>query len=349
LGHPEARVDSLAQVLTDSAMNGRTIDLLRMVVSDVRSHLGSLTNGLEVLSLQGEGWSITNRRTVDLMSWRCQQLNQKMDRVMEVIRIANGSAALAPEILTLSDLIAAFLAEGRPATEEGRVEVVTELPAGPVWLEVDRLRLVGALGKVFGRAALTLRSGRGLRVRGLAGPRSVRVDVGPVEQAAQGDPEPAPKPERGDLETSLARCLIEQHGGVFDLVAGGFVLELPRLATGEAGPATEILLVDGNRERGRSLGELLLRARYQVRNCEGLEEAASAIEVRPVAVVVVDLESLAGQYRRLAAWSGRLRRAGVVRLVGLGNSDELPIGAPAFDVLLAKPYPFDRLETAVRV
>jgi CheY-like chemotaxis protein len=161
---------------------------------------------------------------------------------------------------------------------------------------------------------------------------------------------------------SIARSLVEAHGGRIEARSGGpgqgseFIVRLPLAASlaasehaGAASARRRIMIVDDNQDAREALARLLELAGHEVSQAgdgpSGLEVASRA---RPdVAIVDIGLPGMNGfeVARRLKAASPGMR---MIALTGYGHGDHRRLGDEVgFETYLVKPVAFETLQRAL--
>ena len=131
-----------------------------------------------------------------------------VDDLLDVSRITTGMLRLNPEVLTLNDVIGAALETSRHNLDRARVVFTTDLPADPVPLHGDRVRLAQVFSNLLDNAAKYTDPGG--RVSLAAAAAGERVEVR-VRDTGVGFP-PEVVPQIFELFTQVDRTLNRTHG-----------------------------------------------------------------------------------------------------------------------------------------
>jgi PAS domain S-box-containing protein len=298
-----------------------------------------------------------------------------LDDLLDVSRITRGVLEIRREQLDLREVIESAAAAARPLAEAARQELTAAVPAEPLPVKGDAVRLAQVIGNLLHNATKYTPAGGHITVTGsLAGNEvlfSVQDDgIGIAAEAlanifelfVQIDPTGTRAPDGLGIGLSLAKDLVELHQGRIEAHSAGrglgseFVVRLPLavevpaltapLATPEkvtalGAAATGVLIVDDNVDAATSLSHVLTLAGYQVRVAHDGERALQIAEqLRPNVVLLdIGLPGMSGHEvaRRLRAqpWGAGLR---LIAITGWGqDSDRAKSLEAGFDEHLTKP------------
>jgi PAS domain S-box-containing protein len=303
-----------------------------------------------------------------------RQLTRLVDDLLDVSRITRGAITLRKERVTVQSLVQAALegVQSRIATRRHRFEV--ELPAQPVWVHADPVRMIQILSNLLDNAAkYTEDDGAIYTSVGVSGDdvlttvRDTGVGMEPevLETAfqlfTQADTSLARSQGGLGIGLTVVRNLVEMHGGTVSASSPGlgqgseFVVRLPlardhspsavsekreRASAGRR-PRKRVLVVDDNRDAADALEMALAATGYDV--CvayDGKHALAVAHAFGPeVAFIDIGLPGMDGYEiaRRLRAGSAT-RRPRLVALTGYGQeSDQARSLEAGFDRHLVKP------------
>jgi CheY-like chemotaxis protein len=213
-----------------------------------------------------------------------------LEDLLDVSRLTRGQFALRRERLPLSAVVGHALEIAQPRIDEYRHSLSIDLPAGSLLIDGDLTRLAQVFSNLLINAAkYTPAEGRiGLAARAIGDEVEVRVSDNGIgisaeqmphlfEMFAQGDPQPHEAQAGMGIGLSLARGLVEMHGGRISAHSGGpgpgseVVVRLPLAPT--AAPAAlpsepvvgidapsapmRVLVADDLRDSADSLGLLV--------------------------------------------------------------------------------------------
>ncbi|HWJ05061.1 MAG TPA: ATP-binding protein [Steroidobacteraceae bacterium] len=362
-----------------TAADRRKDDFLAVLAHELRNPLAPLRNGLEVLRRDPSG-NERARRTREMMQRQVDQMVRLLDDLLDTSRISRGKLELHREPVDLAEVVRNALETSRPLLDAGNHEVQVDLPARPLLVHVDPIRVTQVLTNLLNNAAhYNAPAGRiGVSLRGEAGGEAIIV----VEDEGFGIPpdmlehvfEPfvqlEPVARRGrygglGLGLALARSIVELHGGSIRASAGrsgrGSALEVrlpigPKAVAADASQAVprraaaarRVLVVDDNRDAGESLGALLQLLGHQVRLAHDGAAALEAVARDAPDIVLLDL-GMPGMdgyevARRIGALPGRAALS-VVALSGFGQAaDRCRSAQGGFDAHLVKPVEIEVLE-----
>jgi signal transduction histidine kinase/CheY-like chemotaxis protein len=365
-----ARRKELADRLAEA--DRRKTEFLAMLSHELRNPLAPLHHAVQLLGGPGaEGPN--SRKARDVIGRQVRQLTRLVEDLLDISRIASGKVRLRKEPVELAGVVERAVETSRPAIAARRHELIEGMPAGPLWVDADPVRLAQVVANLLNNAAKYTEE-RGhirLTVGREGGEAVVRVGddgigIGPAELAgvfdlfAQGTA--AADRSAGGLGVGLAlvRTLVELHGGSVTAHSDGpgqgseFVVRLPALegppvARGETGeqqapvrpPACRILVVDDNQD-GTEMLALLLR--HEGHDVQTAADGPTALEVagafRPDMVLLdiglpgMDGHAVARRLRQADAGKGMV----LVAVTGYGQDEDRRRSRDAgFDHHLVKP------------
>jgi len=360
-------------------------EFLSMLAHELRNPLAPIRTGVDVLRLRGDdqpevAWAR------DMIERQTTQLVRLVDDLLDVSRITGGKIRLELESVDVAGVVATAVETSRPLIDEAGHELTVSLPDETLWVNCDRVRLSQVLSNLLNNAAKYTRGGGSIC---LAVQREGSEAVFRVRDNGIGIPgemlakvfdlftqvERSLDRSRGGLGVglTLARRLIEMHGGRIDVASEGsglgseFTVRLPavssaaprEVATGGAPPAEQsprgplrILVVDDNVDAADSVAWLLRRQAHEVRTVhDGRSAIDMAKEFRPQVVVLdLGLPELDGYEvsRRLRS-APDTREALIVAVSGYGQDEDRRRSSEAgFDYHFIKPVDFQTLLGVLR-
>lgn len=311
------------------------------------------------------------RRSLDVVERQVQQMTRLLDDLLDISRISHGKLTLRREPLDLSTVIQRAIETSQPALDEGHHHLEPHLPAEPIVLEADPVRLAQVISNLLNNAAKFSPPGSRITLRAESTAGEVRLIVqdhgigipadklpGLFEMFSQVH-RPAARGGGLGIGLSLVRGLVELHGGRVEAASDGpdrgstFTVRLPARAdapfsngaapvavTGDHAPR-RILVADDLRDGADSLGMLLRDLGHHVRVVyDGTAAVAAAGEFRPeIALLDIGMPHLTGHEvcRRLRAepWG---RDILIVAITGWGQETDRRLAAEAgFDHHFVKP------------
>jgi PAS domain S-box-containing protein len=222
---------------------------LATLAHELRNPLAPVRNALEVLKRADHDAALT-ARALGTMERQTAHMVRLIDDLLDVSRISRDHLELRRERVRLDAVIDAAVETCRPLLLDRRHALALALPASPLWLHADPVRLSQVFGNLLANACRYTEPGGRIRVEAQAlGTRAVRVRV---SDSGLGIP-PAMLERVFDLFTqvesaqgraagglgiglSLVKRLVELHGGSVAAHSAGlgqgsdFTIELPLLA-----------------------------------------------------------------------------------------------------------------------
>jgi signal transduction histidine kinase len=220
-------------------------EYLAMLGHELRNPLAALRSAADVISV----CKPTDARIRDANGVLDRQLghvSRIIDGLLEVSRIVRGRIDLRREVLDLRRIVGNVLDEQAADIAAHGLELASEEPAEPLWVDADEIRLVQVVDNLVGNAVkFTPAPGTiGVRTERAEGRAVLRVrDSGigirrevldRIFEAFQQGPQDVARSEGGlGLGLPLARGLVELHGGTIEADSQGqgtgaeFVVRLP--------------------------------------------------------------------------------------------------------------------------
>jgi PAS domain S-box-containing protein len=376
---PDGQVDSIYSLALDVTERKAAMDQLRdadrrkdefiaTLAHELRNPLAPIANAASLLLAQK-----TSPERIEwiasMISRQSARMARLLDDLLDVTRISRGKVELRRETLDIAALVRESLQTSMPLIETGRHHLDLHLPADPVWIEADPLRIAQVVSNLVNNAAKYTHPGGVIAVRlesvesnavfsvadngiGIEQDMLGRVfdafvQSGCARELAQGGL---------GIGLSLARGLVELHGGSIAVHSDGkdrgsvFTVTLPLaaqqpLALVQNGSDhvqmlnQSILVADDNEDAADSLA-MLLRARgAYVEVAHDGEEALQLFRAYPAQIAILDLgmPRLGGlELARELAQSHP--RPYLVALTGRGrNEDRIDSLKAGFDEHLTKP------------
>jgi signal transduction histidine kinase len=356
----------------------RKDEFLATLSHELRNPLAPLRNALHMMRLAKPGDpAIAQAR--DIMERQVNHLVRLVDDLLEMARINRGTLELRMERCELASVVRNALETSDPLITAGGHRLQVELPAEPLWLDGDRVRLAQIVANLLNNAAKYTRPGGRITVETR---REDKQALLTVRDTGAGIPAEwltrifdmfsrgtvGPRAEQGGLGIGLAlsRRLAEMHGGTIEARSEGpgrgseFLVRLP-LAAGKARPSAaplqkdavvlpplRILVVDDNRDAAGSLGMVLEKLGARVEVTHDGESALQAFERFAPAVVLLDI-GMPGMDGYEVARALRARdpegRATLVALTGWGQDGARQQAREAgFHHHLVKPAEMEALQ-----
>ncbi|MGI5862539.1 MAG: PAS domain S-box protein, partial [Myxococcales bacterium] len=358
----------------------RKDEFLGMLSHELRNPLAPIRNSLYLLR-QGLPPDPRSERALEIIDRQTGYLTRIIEDLLDVTRITRGKIALHRTRLDLAELVGRTVEDYRSIFEANGVELLTALPAEPLWASVDPTRFAQALGNLLQNSAkFTQRGGKTevLLARDDQGRAVLEVsDTGigiepsvlarlfePFSQARQ----PLDRARGGlGLGLALVKGLVELHGGEVRAYSAGpgqgarFVVKVP-LEQAEAAaagpkPALEqpverrVLVIEDNRDTADTIRDILELAGHRVEVAySGPEGLARAREMRPDVVLCdIGLPGMDG-YAIARAIRADPTLAGILLVAVTGYArpgDRRRAVESGFDRHITKPPSIEQLESVV--
>jgi CheY-like chemotaxis protein/two-component sensor histidine kinase len=254
-----------------------------------------------------------------MMERQLRHMTRLLDDLLDVSRISRGKIALHVERTELHQVLQAAIEASRPLIDEMGHEFHESVPAEPVWLHADPVRLAQVVSNLLNNAARYTPPGGRIALEAKHCGDEVEISVTdngigiPAESldsvfdmfTQAGGPESRYQGGLG-IGLALVKGLVALHGGTIEACSDGsgcgsrFRVRLPTQSTrpgdsaappesAEAPPRVKILVVDDNRDVAASLSMLLDLMGHDVRVAYDGEKAVQlAGEFRPQ-IVLLDL------------------------------------------------------------
>ena len=362
----------------------RKDEFLAMLAHELRNPLGPIRNSVEILSQRadqerGLRWSY------EMIDRQLNQLTRLVDDLLDVSRITRGKLEMRPDPAELGQLLQGAADGIRTDLARKGLHLEVALPAEPVPMLVDRVRLTQVVLNLLDNARKFTPAGGTIWLTGERVGKEVRITVRDSGVGIPADELPRlfqmfyqrstdTVPNQGGLGIGLAlvRRIVEMHGGTVEARSQGvgagseFVVHLPSAvpAPGPAaaaepmeGPAEppaprRILVVDDNQDSARSLAMLLRRDGNAVQTAFDGAAAISVAESFKAEVVLLDigLPELNGyQVARQIRQQPWGRNIVLVAVTGWGQDDDRRLAREAgFDAHLVKPVDYRMITRLLR-
>lgn len=246
-------------------------EFLALLAHELRGPLAPLRNGIELVK-QGDAADERHRRACALMERQLEQLVRLINDLLDAARVARGKIELRRTSIDLGVSIRDVVEAERPLAEAAGLTLAAVLPAEPLLVDGDAVRLAQVFRNLLhnarkytergGRIELSLAPEQGqavVRVRdtGLGIPPAKLETI--FEMFAQIEPGPARSQGGLGIGLALARRLLALHGGSVQAVSDGpgqgseFVVRLPLLAEA-LGPPRPLVDLAGSGSARRAIG-----------------------------------------------------------------------------------------------
>jgi signal transduction histidine kinase/ActR/RegA family two-component response regulator len=321
----------------------------------------------------------------EVIARQVQRMALLLDDLLDVSRITRGRLELRKDYVDLQSLVNSAVETARPLIDAKNHTLTVNLPADPIELEVDPLRLSQALSNLLTNAAkytdtrgqITLsaaQDGRGLAIRVTDDGIGIELTVikGLFEMFSQID-SAIDRAEGGlGIGLALVKGLVALHGGSVQATSGGlgqgseFTIRLPRaviverrtagagapdVASTPSGPRCKVVIADDNRDAADSLKLLLELSGHDTFVAYNGQQALDlgARERARAFVLDVGMPDMTGydvaRRIRQQAWG---RGALLLAVTGWGQDDDkAKAKAAGFDHHFTKPVNPEQVEQAL--
>lgn len=355
----------------------RKDEFLATLAHELRNPLAPIRTGLDILRIRSGDAQATQRAT-DIMERQLRQMVRLVDDLLDVSRINTGKFAIKMGRVELKAVVNDALEVVRSYIELHGHELVIDLPDRPVFLHGDATRLAQILSNLLNNAAKY--TNRGGRVSLTARVEDKILTVCVADNGIGIAPEmlghvfgmfvqvdsTLERTNAGlGVGLSLARRLVELHGGTIEASSGGvgrgseFTVRLPIVVEPEmptkSTPAAyisaesyRILLADDNVDFVNSIGALLSAMGHSVVITHNGPDALTAASrfCPDYAFLDIGLPKMSGYdlargIRKLPCGSMTL----LVAVTGWGQEKDRQLAFEAgFDHHMVKPVRFEQIE-----
>jgi PAS domain S-box-containing protein len=350
----------------------RMSEFLAMLAHELRNPLAPIRNAVTILQLEPSPTPMV-RSSRDMIDRQLSHMTRLVDDLLDVGRLTTGKIRFKAEQVAYAQVVARSVEAVRPLMDARRHQLTVNMPDSGLWVQGDATRLAQVLQNLLTNAAkYTPEDGRiELKVwqdggqlhtsvrdngAGLSGQAITEI----FELFSQGDAQTAARESGLGIGLTLARSLVEMHGGALTAASPGpgqgstFSFFLPHAGTSAndgtqaAAPPPFVMVVDDNRDAANSLAEILRLMDCQVKVAY---DGATALELArqqmpQVLVLDIGMPDMNG-YEVLAALRAMPGGQAVTAaaLTGFGtDEDKTRARVAGFDVHLTKPLDFAALQ-----
>ncbi|WP_159462979.1 hybrid sensor histidine kinase/response regulator [Caballeronia telluris] len=377
--------DVTARVRAEQALaeaDRRKDEFLATLAHELRNPLAPIRQVAEILEQPG----LTDERRkwcTTLLRRQSAAMALLLDDLLDVSRITRGALTLRKEAVALKEVVDDAVETARPMLDGKGHELDVKLPARPLHVEVDRLRLAQVLANLLTNAAKYTPPGGRIDLTVVADDAEIVISVADngigVESEklsaiflmfSQVDPDHHRQGGLG-IGLALSKSLIELHGGRVTASSAGkdrgscFAIHLPassRVIPPSVQPLTvpavasvdkhRILVVDDNVDAADAMTALLELEGHEVRTVYSGEEAVDILTHYSPDVVLLDLglPGISGLEvaRRLRAMPD-INDVTLIAVTGWGQPQDRARTVDAgFDFHFTKPVDVGRLNLAIQ-
>jgi len=344
-------------------------ELLSMLAHELRNPLGTISNALQVLRMRDEG-DETAKRAIDAAERQVLHQALLIDDLLEASRVTRGEIELQCEDLDLAELVRVTVEGYREGLAEAGIALDLDLPAEPLQVRGDQLRLSQAVSNLMDNAIKFTSRGGHIAVKAVRGAGGRRAEVTVRDDGAGIPPEELPYVfevfAQGDhsldrsqgglgIGLTIVKGLVEMHGGEVSARSQGpgkgsefsLLLPLNPASRGEAETRPEtpahrkILLVEDNVDAAATMRDFLELSGHEVETATSGTDGVQAARSFHPEVVLCDLGlpgmngfEVAAELRR----DPSTREAKLIAVTGYGGAEDRRRSKEAgFDLHLTKP------------
>ena len=342
---------------------------LRNPLAPIRSCVGILQRGVP-----------DPAPVLDVMDRQVHHMVRLVDDLLELSRITRGKVELRQEDVEVSALFAAARDTSSPLIEAGGHALEVRLPAAPLWVHADPVRMAQVLSNLLNNAARYTDAGGRIVLEARAEGGDALITVtdngmgltpaaieGVFDMFSQADGRDSRAQHGLGIGLALVRNLVEMHGGNVGAHSEGpgkgsrFEVRLPLVEAGRAAAAHQpdeaavighrILVVDDNRDAADSLALLLGMAGAEVEVAyDGPQALRKVAAFRPrVAVLDLGMPGMSGlDVARRIRERDDAGDCTLIALTGWGQESDRQLTREAgFAHHLTKPVNFDEMQAVL--
>jgi two-component system CheB/CheR fusion protein len=366
--------------------NRQKNNFLSILAHELRNPLAAA--GYAVALLRQSANAVTSvGRATDVIDRQISHMARLLDELLDLSRITHNRVELERRRLDLRQVVEMGCDSTRAALTDKDQELRLTLPAVPVLVEGDEVRLTQVLSNLLNNAAKFTPAGGQIEIRVAEEEGSAVVEVidngigieadrldDVFEMFSQAQTKAHGGTPGLGIGLAVVKSLVQLHGGSVaaysdglgggtrmrvTLPLAGTALEAPQgsdYAAPDADPASaqaplQVLLADDNRDAADLLAEFLAMQGYTVHAAyDGKAAIALAADVRPQ-VLILDIGMPGATGYEIAAWARRQpwgRDAIMVAVTGWGQEQDGDRALRSgFDARLVKPVNMDQLLQAI--
>jgi PAS domain S-box-containing protein len=320
IAHDITERHSAAEALREA--DRRKDEFLATLAHELRNPLAPIRSVVQVFEAAGaSGHDLEWSRGV--LARQVQIMGRLLDDLLDVSRISRNQLQIRRERVALAEVIQAAVETSRPLIESGAHQLAVSVPAEPIYVDADAVRLAQVFANLLNNAAKYTDPGGHITVT--AEVRDADVYVSVRDDGIGVDTETLPhlfeifsqgasaqgRSQGGlGIGLSLARSLLTLHGGSIEAHSNGpgtgseFVVRLPKSTAAEApasGPAGDdagrmaqaprqrVLVVDDSRDGADALARVLGLMGHDVSTAYDGEAGLQAAESLRPHLILLDI------------------------------------------------------------
>ena len=357
-------------------------DFLATLAHELRNPLSPIRNAVTLMNAVPATQTEVHQHARDVILRQVGHLTHLVDDLLDVARISQGKLTLRQEDVELHAVVEPAVETVKGLLESRGHALKIDVPAQPVWLHGDPVRLSQIIGNLLhnaakftdpgGKIALTVTLPQPDRIRIAVSDNGIGITSYNLARIfgmfTQGASTRDRMHDGLGIGLSLVSKLVDMHGGTVHAYSDGighgstFVLEFPlqqpvaitpvaTLAPATPG-ALRLLLVDDNTDSVSVMAELLTIMGHEVATAHNAEDALVLARARQPDTILLDLGlpgtdgyTLARMLRAEPAFA----QTRLIAHTGYGSEQDRERSRQAgFDYHLVKPANFDDLERALQ-
>jgi signal transduction histidine kinase len=371
--HAEQRENAARHRVEQQLRNAdrRKDEFLAMLAHELRNPLAPIRNSVQLLRMSGPNLG-ASEDICEMLDRQVNHMIRLVDDLMEVSRITRGKVELHKERVELSVVVRNATEISKPLIEVGRHMLDVQLPAEPVLLDADPIRLVQVFANLLNNAAKYMADGGRIVITAhrddpdvVVTVRDAGLGIAPevlphiFDLFTQGEYVQTRAPSGLGIGLTLVQSLVRLHDGTVQAKSAGvgygseFIVRLPLAtgkpasANGEHGPqpnsriARRIMVVDDNRDAAKSLGMILKLLGADIYLAHDGQTALDALGTFHPSIMLLDIgmpemngHEVARRVRQLPEGQGIT----LIALTGWGQEEDRRRSSQAgFDYHLVKP------------
>ena len=312
--------DNLRRLAADLAEADRRKDeFLATLAHELRNPLAPLSNTLEILK-RSANQDVTVRHGLDTMERQLEQLVRLVDDLLDLSRITHNRIELRKRHIELASVLRQAVLAAQPLAESARHSIDVILPAEPIHLHADPVRLTQVFGNLLNNSCTSTAPGGKIRVNVIRDGEQAIVTVTDsgigipadkldaiFEMFTQVDSSLEHSQGGLGIGLTLVKRIVELHGGTVTARSAGadrgstFEVRLPAMREADivAAPAENepqassatyrILVVDDNQDSADSLAMLMELHGHDVSIAHDGQSALDSAEQHRPDVVLLDI------------------------------------------------------------
>jgi PAS domain S-box-containing protein len=360
----------------------RKDEFLATLAHELRNPLAPIRQAA-LISQAAEASDAQKRWSHDVISRQVHHMSLLLDDLLDISRVTRGTLELRLEMTDLAAIIEAAIETARPAIDAKRHRFTLSVPAEPVVVAADPMRLAQVLSNLLTNAAKYTDPGGQIRLQATSDAQHITIAVA---DTGVGIPSEAlsrvfvmfsqvkavqDRSEGGlGIGLALAKGLVELHGGAIEVRSAGpgegseFVVRLPRRELSGArrpakailqqgkGASRRVLIADDNRDAAESLATLLRLDGHNVTVAHNGREALDTFNalLPEIAVLDIGMPELDGyEVARQVRQQSLGRSVTLIAVTGWGQeTDKARALAAGFNHHFTKPIEPEQLSELLR-